>query len=217
MSGVFQNIDPPTPSPPGECEPPPLVRGEDTLAGWRGGWGIRHSSSSYVSTLCFYPSKYIYFICSLSGIPAWPANLPQRRPQPPEVGGGYTSDESVGGTREKFPPRRIKHRIAAFQWFSATVNIFHLLSCGKLSFVFKHKNNVPLGYFSLRWFMKLLTLPEDLAFIWTSECVHWVFYSSSPCGRQGSSLSTCFRVPRNCWCVHYPVSDLYSFCTSYWR
>jgi hypothetical protein len=49
-----------------------------------------------------------------TGIPAWPANLPQRRrPEPPEL--GYTSDESVGGTREKFPPRRIKHRIAAFQ------------------------------------------------------------------------------------------------------
>ncbi len=41
MSGVFQIIDPPTPSPPGECVyPPPLVRGEDTLAGWRGGWGV---------------------------------------------------------------------------------------------------------------------------------------------------------------------------------
>jgi hypothetical protein len=36
-SGVFQNIDPP-PSLPGECvpPPPPLVRGEDTLGGWRG-------------------------------------------------------------------------------------------------------------------------------------------------------------------------------------
>ncbi len=26
----------PTPSPPGECVPPPLVRGKDTLAGWGG-------------------------------------------------------------------------------------------------------------------------------------------------------------------------------------
>jgi hypothetical protein len=34
MSCVFQNIDPPQPSPPGE-----LLRGEDTLAGWRGGMG----------------------------------------------------------------------------------------------------------------------------------------------------------------------------------
>ncbi len=34
LSGVFQNIDP---SPPSECVPPPLVRGEDTLAGWSGG------------------------------------------------------------------------------------------------------------------------------------------------------------------------------------
>jgi hypothetical protein len=52
MSGVFQNIEPRPPSPPGECVvyPQLLVRGEDTLAGWRGGWGVtiledaRHSS-----------------------------------------------------------------------------------------------------------------------------------------------------------------------------
>jgi hypothetical protein len=41
MSGVFQNIDPPPPHPPASVypPPPPLVRGEDTLAGWRGGGG----------------------------------------------------------------------------------------------------------------------------------------------------------------------------------
>jgi hypothetical protein len=45
MAGVFHNIDPPPPSPPG---------GEDTLAGWRGGWGVniledaKHSSVLYV-------------------------------------------------------------------------------------------------------------------------------------------------------------------------
>jgi hypothetical protein len=33
MSGVFRNIDPLTPW---RCVPPLLVRGEDTLAGWRG-------------------------------------------------------------------------------------------------------------------------------------------------------------------------------------
>jgi hypothetical protein len=55
MSGVFQNIDPPPPSPPGECVPPCLWRrGEDTLAGWRGGGGAnsleeaRHSSVLYI-------------------------------------------------------------------------------------------------------------------------------------------------------------------------
>jgi hypothetical protein len=58
MSGVFQNIDPPPPpsSPAGECVvyPLPLVRGEDTLAGRRGGWGVniledaRHSSVLYI-------------------------------------------------------------------------------------------------------------------------------------------------------------------------
>ncbi len=42
MSLVFQNIDPQPPSLPGEGEcvlPSPLVRGEDTPAGWRKGWG----------------------------------------------------------------------------------------------------------------------------------------------------------------------------------
>jgi hypothetical protein len=33
MSRVFQNIDPHPPL------RPPLLRGEDTLAEWRGGWG----------------------------------------------------------------------------------------------------------------------------------------------------------------------------------
>ncbi len=60
MSGVFRNINPHPLSPPGE-----YVRlwcgGEDTLAGWRGGWEVniledaRHSSVLYictVSTLC---------------------------------------------------------------------------------------------------------------------------------------------------------------------
>ncbi len=66
MSGVFLNIDPhPPPSPPGECVPPAYGRGEDTLAGWRGGWGVNTISifwktpdalySIYVSTLCFNP------------------------------------------------------------------------------------------------------------------------------------------------------------------
>ncbi len=37
LSGVFQNIDPPPPHRPASVSPPPLMRGEDTLAGWRGG------------------------------------------------------------------------------------------------------------------------------------------------------------------------------------
>jgi hypothetical protein len=55
MSGVFQNIDPPPLSSPGECVLPAFGAGvEDTLAGWRGGWGVniledvRHSSVLYV-------------------------------------------------------------------------------------------------------------------------------------------------------------------------
>jgi hypothetical protein len=58
MSSVFQNIDPPPPSRPGECVPPPLVRGEDTPLGGEGGGGSifwnttgKALYSTYVSTL----------------------------------------------------------------------------------------------------------------------------------------------------------------------
>jgi hypothetical protein len=39
MSGDFQNIDPYPHHRPASVYPPPLVRGDDTLAGWRGGGG----------------------------------------------------------------------------------------------------------------------------------------------------------------------------------
>jgi hypothetical protein len=39
MSLVFQNIDPPPPSPPVECVPPAFVGGKDTIARGRGGGG----------------------------------------------------------------------------------------------------------------------------------------------------------------------------------
>jgi hypothetical protein len=54
MSGVFQNIDLPPPHRPASVYPLPLVRGEDTLACWRGRWGVniqedaRHSSVLYI-------------------------------------------------------------------------------------------------------------------------------------------------------------------------
>jgi hypothetical protein len=59
MAGVFQNIDPHPPHRPASVYPPPLVRGEDTLAGWRGGgggsifWKTPGTAlhSTYVSTL----------------------------------------------------------------------------------------------------------------------------------------------------------------------
>ncbi len=55
MAGVFQNIDPPPPSPPGECVPPAFGAGEGHTR-WleRGGCGhniledVRHSSVLYV-------------------------------------------------------------------------------------------------------------------------------------------------------------------------
>jgi hypothetical protein len=61
MYGVFQNIDPPPPSLPGECVPPRhWCGGEDTLARGRGWWGSivwktpdTALYSIYVSTLCF--------------------------------------------------------------------------------------------------------------------------------------------------------------------
>ena len=74
MSGVFQNIDPSHRS--ASVYPPPLEGGgggKDTLAGWRGGWGVniledtRHSSVPYicyVSTLCLYLSFMGKMICS---------------------------------------------------------------------------------------------------------------------------------------------------------
>jgi hypothetical protein len=54
MAGVFQNIDPHPLLHPASVYPPPLVRGEVTLAGRRGGWGVniledaRHSSVLYI-------------------------------------------------------------------------------------------------------------------------------------------------------------------------
>jgi hypothetical protein len=46
MSGVFQNIDTPPPHRPASVYPPPLRRGEDTLAGWRGGGGFNSSEDA---------------------------------------------------------------------------------------------------------------------------------------------------------------------------
>jgi hypothetical protein len=45
MAGVFRNIDPPSPSPPGECVPPAFGAGGRThsLGGEEGGGGLlRH-------------------------------------------------------------------------------------------------------------------------------------------------------------------------------
>ncbi len=59
MSCVFQNIDPPSPSPPGECLPPtPLIRGEDTLAGWRRGWGGQYFGDADTALYSTYVSTY---------------------------------------------------------------------------------------------------------------------------------------------------------------
>jgi hypothetical protein len=70
MSGVFQNIDPPhLLTARRVCvPPPPLVRGKDTLAGWRGVWGVnifedaRHSSVLYICKYFMLPSQSPYFL-----------------------------------------------------------------------------------------------------------------------------------------------------------
>jgi hypothetical protein len=74
MSGVFQNIDP---------QPSPLVRGEDTLAGWRGGWGVniledtRHSSVLDICkyfvlpTLPTHPPLYLCFLTPIDLVVGW--------------------------------------------------------------------------------------------------------------------------------------------------
>jgi hypothetical protein len=60
MSLVFQNIDLPPPSPPCDCVPPTLVRGEDTITGGSIFWKTRDTAlySTYVSTLWFRLSNY---------------------------------------------------------------------------------------------------------------------------------------------------------------
>ena len=64
MSCVFQNIDPHLPLRPANVYPPPLLRGEDTLAGRRGGggsifWKTRDIGlASYSNNLSTYSSVY---------------------------------------------------------------------------------------------------------------------------------------------------------------
>jgi hypothetical protein len=62
MSCVFQSIDPPPPSPPGECVPPPrlaFVAGGGHTRQVERGWGIniledaRHSSVLYLYRILF--------------------------------------------------------------------------------------------------------------------------------------------------------------------
>jgi hypothetical protein len=56
MSGVFQNTDPPAP------HRPVSVRGEDTLAGWRGGWGVNILEDARHSSLYIRVCKYFVLI-----------------------------------------------------------------------------------------------------------------------------------------------------------
>jgi hypothetical protein len=57
MSGVFRNIDPPSHHGPASVypSPPPLVLGEETIAGWRGGGGsiVRKTPDTYMYSKYF--------------------------------------------------------------------------------------------------------------------------------------------------------------------
>jgi hypothetical protein len=77
MSSVFRNIDPPTPSPPGECVPPAFGAGEDTLARRRWGGGANSSEDArHYSVL--YIRKYFVpgtLVLSLQWVAFWPSHI----------------------------------------------------------------------------------------------------------------------------------------------
>jgi hypothetical protein len=89
MSGVFRNIDPPPPHRPVSVyPPPPLVRGEDTLAGWREGGG---------STVRKIPDTALYSIYTStlwSGLASSEILTPPPRHRPASV---YPSAFGAGG------------------------------------------------------------------------------------------------------------------------
>jgi hypothetical protein len=74
MSGVFRNIDPPPPHRLASVYPPPLVRGEDRLAGWRGGGGsiVRKTPDAAlysILVLCgTIPVKEVFVVCRVIAV-----------------------------------------------------------------------------------------------------------------------------------------------------
>jgi hypothetical protein len=64
MSGVFQNIDPPTPSRPGECDPPSFGAGVGHIRRAVRGWGVNNSEDArHCSVL--YICKYFVLVVIL--------------------------------------------------------------------------------------------------------------------------------------------------------
>jgi hypothetical protein len=94
MAGVFKNIDPHPPLRPASIYPNLLVRGEDTLAGWRGG-GVniledaRHSSVLYIRkyfvlvAVCEISVKSFFGSCQASHLPKTPCTAQHFHPSPP--------------------------------------------------------------------------------------------------------------------------------------
>jgi hypothetical protein len=70
MSGVFQNIEPPPPSPPGECVPPAFGAGVGHTRWVERGWGVniledaRHCSELYICK---------YFVPGMLAVDSLPA------------------------------------------------------------------------------------------------------------------------------------------------
>ncbi len=62
---------PPSPSPPGECVPPPLLRGEDRLAERRGGWGSIFWKTREIGL----PSYRKYVLCGAINEPRYRRHL----------------------------------------------------------------------------------------------------------------------------------------------
>jgi hypothetical protein len=72
-AGVFQKNDPPPPPPARRvCTvyPPPLMRGEDTLGGWRGEWGVNILEDAKQSSV-LYICKYFVIEGMRAGASIW--------------------------------------------------------------------------------------------------------------------------------------------------
>jgi hypothetical protein len=66
MSGVFQNIDPPTPSPPGECVPPAFGAGGGNTRWVERGWGVKSSEDARHCSVIYICKYFVYLHDRLS-------------------------------------------------------------------------------------------------------------------------------------------------------
>ncbi len=117
MSGVFQNIDPPPPSPPGECVcTPPLVRGEDTLAGWRGGGGSIFWKTPDTALYSTYVRWNLFLLYSVTRLQSWATatTCPSGQPWAPSSWARITSPPSPQTSSGKNLPKISRDFTAVF-------------------------------------------------------------------------------------------------------